>query len=82
MLRLRTARPVTCGGVSRAAGSRLGAARFRVVVAPSIVPVRLTDAARALTQCAGRIRVRATVANPSSAQTSGARAVEFVIRAR
>jgi hypothetical protein len=46
------------------------------------VPVRLTGAARALTRCAGRIRVRATVAKPGSAQTPGARAVEFVIRAR
>ena len=81
-LRLRTVRPLSCGGVSRAAGSQLGTARFRVIVAPSIVPVRLTGAARALTQCAGRIRVRATVAEPRSAQTSGARAVEFVIRAR
>jgi hypothetical protein len=81
-LRLRTAGPLGCGGVSRAAGSQLGAATFRVVVAPSVVPVRLTGAARALTRCAGRIRVRATVAKPGSAQTPGARAVEFVLRAR
>jgi hypothetical protein len=81
-LRLRTAGPVSCRGVSRPPGSWLGAARFRVVVAPSIVPVRLTDAARELTRCAGRIRVRATVAKPRSAPTSAARAVEFVIRAR
>jgi hypothetical protein len=53
-----------------------------VLVAPSVVPVRLTGAARALTQCAGRIRVRATVAQQGSAQTSVAHAVEFVIRAR
>jgi hypothetical protein len=77
-LRLRTAGPLSCGGIARAAGSQLGAARFRVAVAPSIVPVRLTAAARRLTECAGRIRVRATVAT----QSADARAVEFVIRAR
>jgi hypothetical protein len=81
-LRLRTVEPLSCGGISRVAGSQLGAARFRVLVAPSVVPVRLTGAARALTQCAGRIRVRATVAQQGSAQTSVAHAVEFVIRAR
>jgi hypothetical protein len=81
-LRLRTAGPLSCGGVSRAAGSQVGAATFRVFVAPSVVPVRLTDAARALTRCAGRIRVRATAATQGSARTSVARAVEFVIRAR
>jgi hypothetical protein len=82
VLSLRAAGPLRCGGVSRAAGAQLGAARFRVAVAPSVVPVRLTDAARTLTQCAGRIRVRATVAKPSAARTSVGRAVEFAIRAR
>jgi hypothetical protein len=82
VLRLRTVGPLSCGGIVRAAGSQLGAAGFRVAVAPSIVPVRLTDGARRLTECAGRIRVRATVGKPGAARTAAAHAVEFVIRAR
>jgi hypothetical protein len=64
------------------AGAELGAARFRVAVAPSIVPVRLSPAARRLTECAGAIRVRATVAKPGAARAAVAQSVEFVLRAR
>jgi hypothetical protein len=82
VLRLRTVGPLSCGGIVRAARSQLGAAGFRVAVAPSIVPVRLTDGARRLTECAGRIRVRATVGKAGAARTAAAHAVEFDIRAR
>jgi hypothetical protein len=68
--------------VAHPAGWQLGAARFRIAVAPSIAPVRLTPTAQALAECAGRIRVRATVARLGTAGTSASRAVEFVIRAR
>jgi hypothetical protein len=81
-LRLRGARAVSCGGQTRPAGASLGTARFRVAVAPSIVPVRLTGAARRLALCAGRIRVRATVSKNGSARAAAAHAVEFFIRAR
>jgi hypothetical protein len=81
-LRLRAARPLSCGGLAWPAGAELGAARFRVAVAPSIVPVRLSPAARRQTECAGAIRVRATVAKPRAARTAVSHSVEFVLRAR
>jgi len=81
-LRLRTAYPVACGGAFRRAGSQLGAAAFRVVVAPALVPVRLTAASRRLTNCVGAMRVRASVAKPAAAHAARAQPVEFVIRAR
>ena len=55
------------------AGMQLGEARFRIAVAPALVPVQLTPRAQRLARCAGRLRVRATV---------GGRAAEFVLRAR
>jgi hypothetical protein len=73
-LRLRAARPLRCGGRG---GAVLGAAAFRVAVAPSIVPVRLNAGARRLVACAGRLRVRATVVNGAAVS----RRVELVLRA-
>jgi hypothetical protein len=81
-LRLRAARPLSCGGLASPAGATLGAAGFRAAVAPSIVPVRLSGPARRLARCAGAIRVRATAANPRAARTAASRSVEFVLRAR
>jgi polysaccharide biosynthesis protein PslG len=75
-LRLRAARSLHCGADSRAAGAELGSAKFRVAVAPAIVPVRLTPGARRLARCAGRIHVSAT------AGSARAGTVKFVIRAR
>ncbi len=73
MLRLGTARGLRCGGESARPGAQIGSARFRVAVAPALVPVRLTGWARRLARCAGRVRVRASVADQS---------VDFVLRAR
>jgi hypothetical protein len=75
-LRLRTVRPLRCGGQMRPRGAELGAAAFRVAVAPSIVPVRLGAPVRRLARCAGTIRVRAAVADRAGA----ARPVEFLLR--
>jgi hypothetical protein len=76
-LRLRTVRSLSCGGQARPRGAELGAARFRVAVAPSIVPVPLSAPARRLAACARRVRVRATVATAAGA----GRSAEFVLRA-
>jgi hypothetical protein len=73
VLRLRAARPVGCRGRWMGAGTALGSASFRIAATPAIAPVRLRAAARRIVACAGRVRVRAS---------AGARAVEFVIRAR
>jgi Glycosyl hydrolase catalytic core len=82
LLRLRSARAVSCAGRYLPAGSDLGATLFRVAVAPAIAPVRLRGAARQIAECAARIRVRATVANPDTAHAASARSVEFELRAR
>jgi hypothetical protein len=44
--------------------------------------VRLRSAARRIAGCAGRMRVRATVADPAAAHAAAAHAVEFTLRAR
>ena len=80
-LRLQSARPLACGNEDFAAGTALGAARFRIAIAPAIAPVRLSTAARRIALCAGRIRVRASVSS-GRAEASAARAVEFELRAR
>jgi hypothetical protein len=80
VLRLRSARAVWCGGRRLAARAELGSADFRIAVAPAIAPVRLRTVARRVAQCAGRIRVRATVAS-TTAHAAGTQSVEFVIRA-
>jgi hypothetical protein len=82
VLRLQAARPVTCAGRTLAVGTELGSAGFRIAVAPAIAPVRLPSAARRVANCAGRIRVRATVGPDDRAQAAAARAVEFDIRTR
>jgi hypothetical protein len=82
VLRLHAARPVSCGAQRIAAGAELGSARFRIAATPAIAPVRVRSAARRVTRCAGRIRVRASVAAGESARATAAHAVEFEIRAR
>jgi hypothetical protein len=81
VLRLRSARAVWCGAQHLAVGAELGAASFRIAAAPAIAPVRLSGVARRATQCAGRIRVRATVASGVAAHAVAAQSVEFDIRA-
>lgn len=80
-LRLQSARPVVCGDQEFAAGTDLGSARFQIAIAPAIAPVRLSSGARHIAECAGRIRVRASVSS-HRAQTATARAVEFDLKAR
>jgi hypothetical protein len=62
----------------RPRGAGLGSAAFRMAVAPSIVPVRLSAPARRLARCAGRIRVSAAVADRAGA----APPVEVLLRVR
>jgi hypothetical protein len=82
-LELRSARAVRCGGRLFAAGADLGHARFRIAVAPAIAPVRLTRDAKQAALCAGRVRVRATVAPEGAAHSSAVPPpVEFELRAR
>ena len=88
-LRLQSARSVVCGGTRFARGSELGAADFRMPMSPAIAPVQLSPGARRVAECAGVIRVRASVADSTVARTleAGARTaatqpVEFEIRAR
>ncbi|MFL5894522.1 MAG: glycosyl hydrolase [Thermoleophilaceae bacterium] len=81
-LSLRTARPVHCGRRARRAGSLVGAAAFRIAVAPALVPVRLTPGSRELARCVGRMRVRASAATPGAAHAAAAESVELVLRAR
>ena len=82
LLGLHTAAPLRCGSVRRPAGFEIGATPFRIAVAPALVPVRLTAQGRRLADCAGRIRVRATVAAQPGARATAARTVEFTISAR
>lgn len=82
VLRLRSASAVACGGLHMDAGAALGSAAFAIAAAPAIAPVRLRAAARTIASCAGRIRVRASVASGARANTAAAHAVEFVLRAR
>ena len=82
VLRLRSASAVACGGRRMHAGSELGSAAFRIAAAPAIAPVHIRSAARAIAKCAGRVRVRATVADPERAHVALARPVEFVLRGR
>jgi hypothetical protein len=83
VLRLTTVRAVRCGSSSLLAGTKLGAARFRIAVPPAIAPVRLRPTAAAAAKCAGRVRVRATVAPDERAQTAAAApAVEFDLKTR
>jgi hypothetical protein len=81
VLRLRSARAVWCGGRRLAAGVELGSAEFSIAVTPAIAPVRLRTAARRAAQCAGRIRVRATVAAVHAPNAAASQSVEFDIRA-
>lgn len=91
-LELRSAHAVRCRASTLARGAPLGAASFRMPIAPALAPVQLTRAARTLAECAGRIRVRAVVADASAAPATttrapagheaAARAVEFDLRAR
>jgi hypothetical protein len=80
-LRLQSARAVVCGGALLPRGAELGSTWFGIAAAPALAPVRLRSVARRVAKCAGRIRVRATVA-PDQARAAAARAVEFEIRAR
>jgi hypothetical protein len=82
VVRLRGARTRWCGGRRLREGAGLGSAPFRIAAAPAIAPVRLRAAARAIVRCAGRIRVRATVAQPGAAHAAAAHAVEFTLRSR
>jgi hypothetical protein len=82
VLRLQNARSVTCGRQTLPARSDLGRAAFRIAVAPAIAPVRLRASARRIAKCAGRIRVRASVAPGNRAQAAAVQAVEFDLRAR
>src|SRR3954447_1018920 len=79
-LQLRTAHRVSCGNSATPARTSLGSARFRIAVAPAVAPVRLTTAARALTECAGTIRVRATVAADEAHAATATKPVEFDLR--
>lgn len=88
---LESARRVRCGKLPAVAtGAIIGTASFRMAIAPAVAPVALTRDARAAALCAGRIRVRATLANEAgvpdartrAARSSAPRAVEFDIRAR
>jgi Glycosyl hydrolase catalytic core len=81
MLRLRSARPVSCGAHGLAAGGALGSASFSVAAAPAIAPVRIRGSARRLAECAGRIRVRASVTPVDRAHAASTRSVEFELRA-
>jgi polysaccharide biosynthesis protein PslG len=81
-LRLRTAEPISCRGMEAPAGSDLGAARFRIAVAPALAPVQLNPESLALARCAGSVRVRASVAKRSTAKGAAVEPVEFVLRAR
>jgi hypothetical protein len=81
-LRLQSARRVRCGGSTLAAGSDLGSAPFQIAAAPAIAPVRLRSRARRIAECAGRMRVRATVAPADAARAAAAHSVEFELRAR
>jgi hypothetical protein len=81
VLRLRTASAVGCGGRWIPAGSQVGSAAFRIAAAPAIAPVRVRAEARRIARCAGRMRVRATVAAAGRAQAAVAHAVEFTLRA-
>src|SRR4051794_21976330 len=80
-LQLRTAHRVSCGNSVTPARKTLGSARFRIAVAPAVAPVRLPAAARALTECAGTIRVRATVAADGAHAATATKPVEFDLRA-
>jgi hypothetical protein len=82
VLRLRTARTVSCAGRRLGAAAVLGSASFQIAVAPAIAPVRLRRSARVVVRCAGRVRVRASVGPPDGAQAAATRPVEFDIRAR
>src|SRR5207248_9836270 len=73
LLGLHTASPLRCGSGRRPAGFEIGATPFRIAVAPALVPVRLTAQGRRLADCAGRIRVRATVAAQPGARATAAR---------
>ncbi|MEA2482266.1 MAG: polysaccharide biosynthesis protein PslG [Thermoleophilaceae bacterium] len=77
-LRLRSARTVSCGGETLAAGSALGGTTFTIAVAPALAPVRVPAVAARVIRCAGAVRVRATVSQPATAPG----AVEFVLRGR
>jgi hypothetical protein len=83
-LSLQSARPVRCGNETFPAGAPLGAASFKIAIAPAIAPVKLTRAAREIAECVGRIRVRAEVgaAHAATGNASAQHAVEFDIRAR
>jgi hypothetical protein len=79
---LQSARAVSCGGSgSLARGVVIGGTSFRMPMAPAIAPVRLTRNARRVALCAGRLRVRASLAGAGVARASSARAVEFELRA-
>jgi hypothetical protein len=82
VLRLQSVRAVRCGSERMAAGAPLGSATFQIAAAPAIAPVRLRSAGRRAAACAGRIRVRATVAPAHAAHAAVAQSVEFDIRAR
>jgi hypothetical protein len=82
LLRLRSASAAGCRGRSIPAGTQLGSAPFRIAAAPAIAPVRVRAAVRRIARCAGRMRVRATVAPADRAQAAAAHAVEFTLRTR
>jgi hypothetical protein len=81
VLRLHTASAVACRGRWVPAGAQVGSAAFRIAAAPAIAPVRVRAEARRIARCAGRMRVRATVAAAGRAQAAVAHAVEFTLRA-
>jgi hypothetical protein len=60
----------------RRAWSVLGTVRFRIAVAPAVVPVRLAPRDSRLARCSGRLRVRAAMAGAHA--SSG----EFLLLAR